>query len=524
MTRMTFASLEELKAWCNRHIEDKGLQVYWGWLENLGEWYGVADLLSDASTDWFVRIDEDGNEVPCSVEIHVRDGCDPASGGDEPMNKTKSTPSYVWCTIRDQRGKNRIDSYMFPYVVPELEELHFFREYFTPPETPWARMPLKNELLDFDFPATHRKNRKDAEEDAYQDGLDLGYWRDRMKAEADEIRRTVSDAMEYFIKNPDKGSGGTSTRTDLNVSSPRNLLMQVAYAYQAEKLLGYATREDWIEANWDDAYYFRDKHKATGILEERGYRLIWENGRKEGELSFLIETEDRPPIGMVIGAMDSLITETIRSSKGEFKGEARIVVLTGKAAEGIVVYRESIKPLESLTARWEETKIEDGSPRAWELSMEALSVSGTPLFGHIAGEYVRHVDGTYALSRYSLGIIVSVSRYEKVEIRRGKRTDEGYLLDYGLPEGREAELIQEERQWMEEAIVSCCGKHKVSWSTKMELGELSEFDDYADATITCRISGLTEKNTRLAVQKLRNKNPKASIRLFSLLTGEATAE
>lgn len=89
MTRMTFASLEELKAWCNRHIEDKGLQVYWGWLENLKEWYGVADLLSDASADWFVGIDEDGNEVPCSVEIHVKGGCDAASGGDVPIEEVR---------------------------------------------------------------------------------------------------------------------------------------------------------------------------------------------------------------------------------------------------------------------------------------------------------------------------------------------------------------------------------------------------------------------------------------------------
>lgn len=81
MTRMTFTSLEELKAWCNRHIEDKGLQVYWGWLENLKEWYGVADLLSDASADWFVGIDEDGNEVPCSVEIHVRADAMPHPAG-----------------------------------------------------------------------------------------------------------------------------------------------------------------------------------------------------------------------------------------------------------------------------------------------------------------------------------------------------------------------------------------------------------------------------------------------------------
>ena len=73
MTTKTFASLNELTRWCNKHINDKNLLVYWGWLENFSKWYSIADLLSDASANWFVRTDENGNEVPCSVEIFIRD-------------------------------------------------------------------------------------------------------------------------------------------------------------------------------------------------------------------------------------------------------------------------------------------------------------------------------------------------------------------------------------------------------------------------------------------------------------------
>lgn len=76
MTTKTFASLKELQNWCNEHNQDQNLLVYWGWLENFSRWYSVADLLSDASDDWFVMIDENGNEVPCSVEIYIKDECD----------------------------------------------------------------------------------------------------------------------------------------------------------------------------------------------------------------------------------------------------------------------------------------------------------------------------------------------------------------------------------------------------------------------------------------------------------------
>lgn len=73
MTTKTFASLNELTGWCNKHINDKNLLVYWGWLENFSNWYSIADLLSDASANWFVRTDENGNKVPCSVEIFIGD-------------------------------------------------------------------------------------------------------------------------------------------------------------------------------------------------------------------------------------------------------------------------------------------------------------------------------------------------------------------------------------------------------------------------------------------------------------------
>ena len=73
MTTKTFASLKELQNWCNEHTHDQNLLVYWGWLENFSRWYSVADPISDASDDWFVMIDEEGNEVPRSVEIYIKE-------------------------------------------------------------------------------------------------------------------------------------------------------------------------------------------------------------------------------------------------------------------------------------------------------------------------------------------------------------------------------------------------------------------------------------------------------------------
>ena len=72
VTTLTFNTLDELKSWCEKHMND-GLSVYWGWLENLDGWCSVADLASDADESWFIQINEDGDEVACTVDVYVKD-------------------------------------------------------------------------------------------------------------------------------------------------------------------------------------------------------------------------------------------------------------------------------------------------------------------------------------------------------------------------------------------------------------------------------------------------------------------
>ena len=444
---------------------------------------------------------------------------------EEGMSKTRSGHSYVWCRIEDLREQAEKNPFSCLSVDYELESRHFFREHFTPPSTPEAKAVSKRDLLGFDFPGCHRRNREEAEEKAFQDGLDLGCWRDREKMEADEIRRTVSDAMDYFIREQgsilSRDQGGTSVRTGLDVLSPQSLLMQVACAYQAEDLLECATEEEWIKANWDREYYFEEEYDATGTLQEKGYSLVWKSGDKGSELSFIMKTGEDPPVRMVKSAMDSILQEIVWRSHESFIGDSSIVVFSDRAAEDIAVYRKRTieGSWEEHDAGWKETEVEDGSPYAWELSMGALSASGVPLFGHMAGEYVRQTDGTYSLSRYALGIAVSVSTREKAEFRRGRKIEEGYLLDYDLPEGRKEEVIQENRRWIEKIVEPCKGKRKVSWTAEVEIGELGYRDD-VEVTITYRISGLTEKNTRAVAEELRQRGFANDVVLFSLLTGE----
>ena len=71
-TTLTFNTLDELKSWCEKHMNDD-LQVYWGWLENMDGWYTVADLASDADENWFIKINEDDDEIPCTVDVYVKD-------------------------------------------------------------------------------------------------------------------------------------------------------------------------------------------------------------------------------------------------------------------------------------------------------------------------------------------------------------------------------------------------------------------------------------------------------------------
>ena len=440
------------------------------------------------------------------------------------MNRVNSSHSYVWCRTKDLGEETGMNPFSCLSVDYELESRHFFREHFTPPSTPEAEAVSKRGLLGFDFSGCHRRNREEAEEKAFQDGLDLGCWRDREKMEADEIRRTVSDAMDYFIREHEsiqsRDQGGSSVRTGLDVLSPQSLLMQVAFAYQAEELLECATEEEWIKDNWDKEYYFEEEYEATGTLKEKGYGLVWKSRDRGSEFSFIMETGENPPVRMIKGAMDSILKKIIWRSYERFTGDSSIVVFSGRAAEGITVYRRIVEgSWEEHDTGWKETKVEDGSPHAWELSMGALSASGSPLFGHMAGEYVRQADGTYSLSRYALGIAVSVSTLEKAEFRRGRKIEEGYLLDYGLPEGREEEVIQEERRWIEKIVEPYKGKRKVSWSAELEIGELGYRDD-VEVTITYRISGLTEKNTRAVAEELRQRGFANDVVLFSLLTGE----
>ena len=440
------------------------------------------------------------------------------------MNRVNSSHSYVWCRIKDLGEETGMNPFSCLSVDYELESRHFFREHFTPPSTPEAEAVSKRGLLGFDFSGCHRRNREEAEEKAFQDGLDLGYWRDREKMEADEIRRTVSDAMDYFIREHEsiqsRDQGGSSVRTGLDVLSPQSLLMQVAFAYQAEELLECATEEEWIKDNWDKEYYFEEEYEATGTLKEKGYGLVWKSRDRGSEFSFIMETGENPPVRMIKGAMDSILKKIIWRSYERFTGDSSIVVFSGRAAEGVTVYRRIVEgSWEEHDTGWKETKVEDGSPYAWELSMGALSASGSPLFGHMAGEYVRQTDGTYSLSRYALGIAVSVSTREKAEFRRGRKIEEGYLLDYDLPEGRKEEVIQENRRWMEKIVEPYKGKRKVSWSAELEMGELGYRDD-VEVTITYHISGLTEKNTKAVAEELRQRGFANDVVLFSLLTGE----
>ena len=60
VTTLTFNTLDELKSWCEKHMK------------NLDGWYSVADLVSDADESWFIQINEDDDEVACTVDVYVK--------------------------------------------------------------------------------------------------------------------------------------------------------------------------------------------------------------------------------------------------------------------------------------------------------------------------------------------------------------------------------------------------------------------------------------------------------------------
>ena len=75
-----FETYEELRRWAEGRCGMGDKLYYWGWLENMCDWYTAEDLIEDMDPDWFE--DSEGNPQP--VEIYERDEGDYGFTDDSP--------------------------------------------------------------------------------------------------------------------------------------------------------------------------------------------------------------------------------------------------------------------------------------------------------------------------------------------------------------------------------------------------------------------------------------------------------